>query len=208
MFAPHEVEVIEAIPLARTTSEDTLYWPWTQSGKYSCKSGYRFLKHEYGQVEEAESTTGETSFWKKVWALRIPPKTRNFIWRACHNSIPTKENLLRHCVSDNAFCDRCSCNVESTTHALWTCNELSLIWSSEEWSFRSNTSFISFKELLSRVHTNHENPELFAMTVWEIGIKGTRCAFASSGDATYRSGCSQEHPNLKIFLKKIIFNLY
>ena len=168
LFAPHEAEMIKAIPLARISGEDTLYWSWTQSGKYSCKSGYWFLKHEIGRGEEVESITGERSFWRRVWSLRIPPKTRNFIWRAWHDSILTKENLLRCYVSDNALCDRCSCNMESTLHALWTCPELSSIWSSEEWSFRPNTSFMLFKELLSWVLWNHDNPKLFAMTVWGI----------------------------------------
>ena len=149
LFVPHKAKAIKAIPLSRNTSEDTLCWPWTQSGKYSCKSSYGFLKNEYDRVVDSESLTDEGSFWEKIWALRIPHKTRNFIWRAYHNSISTKENLLRRHISNNALCDRRSCNVESTTYALWSCNELSSIWSSNEWSLRSNTNFISFKELLS-----------------------------------------------------------
>ena len=46
IFAPQEVEEIKNIPLARKEMKDTLYWPWEQDGRYSCKTGYRFLKED------------------------------------------------------------------------------------------------------------------------------------------------------------------
>ena len=46
LFVPSEADVIRNIPLARVVSEDTLYWPLTHDGRYTCKSGYRFLKEE------------------------------------------------------------------------------------------------------------------------------------------------------------------
>ena len=45
-FVPEEAELINKIPLSRHPTEDKLFWLWTQSGQYSCKSGYRFLKHK------------------------------------------------------------------------------------------------------------------------------------------------------------------
>ena len=47
IFAPQEVEEIKNIPLAKKEMEDTLYWPWEQDGRYSCKTGYRFLKMKW-----------------------------------------------------------------------------------------------------------------------------------------------------------------
>lgn len=44
LFVPEEAALIKKIPLSRHSIDDKLFWPWTQSGKYSCKSGYRFLK--------------------------------------------------------------------------------------------------------------------------------------------------------------------
>ena len=46
LFVPGEVAIIKSIPLSRFPTEDKLFWPWTQIGKYNCKSGYRFLKYE------------------------------------------------------------------------------------------------------------------------------------------------------------------
>ena len=63
---------------------------------------------------------------------------KNFMWRACNNSIPTKLNLLRRAISIDPQCDRCKNEAESTLHALWLCNDLDLVWtSSTEWNFRS-----------------------------------------------------------------------
>ena len=44
IFVPWEAKIIKKIPLARVVVDDTLYWPFTHDGNYSCKSGYRFLK--------------------------------------------------------------------------------------------------------------------------------------------------------------------
>ncbi|XP_075650032.1 uncharacterized protein LOC142620559 [Castanea sativa] len=46
IFAPQEAEEIKNIPLAREATEESLYWPWEHDGRFSCKSGYRFLKED------------------------------------------------------------------------------------------------------------------------------------------------------------------
>ena len=55
LFVPEEAELVKKILLSRHSVDDKLFWPWTQSGTYSCKSGYRFLKMEEEEegVEEA-----------------------------------------------------------------------------------------------------------------------------------------------------------
>ena len=46
IFAPEESALIKKIPLGRCEAKDSLYWPLTQDGNYTSKSGYRFLKEE------------------------------------------------------------------------------------------------------------------------------------------------------------------
>ena len=55
LFVPEEAALVKKIPLSRHLVDDKLLWLWTQSGTYSCKSGYRFLKMEEEEegVEEA-----------------------------------------------------------------------------------------------------------------------------------------------------------
>ena len=53
--------LIKRIPLARLACADELFWPFTQQGKYSCKSGYRFLKELYDGQDSSEEQP-DTSF--------------------------------------------------------------------------------------------------------------------------------------------------
>ena len=32
--------------------------------------------------------------WKLVWTLNTSPKVRNFLWRACSNILPTRDNCI------------------------------------------------------------------------------------------------------------------
>ena len=44
LFVTEAADLIKKIPLSRNAAEDTLYWSYSLTGNYSCKSGYRFLK--------------------------------------------------------------------------------------------------------------------------------------------------------------------
>ena len=60
-------------------------------------------------------------FWKKVWSLPVPHKTRHFVWRACREALPTKVNLARLKVVLDNTCDACGLMAKSTGHVLWDC---------------------------------------------------------------------------------------
>ena len=55
IFAPKEAALIKSIPLSRYPTEDKLFWPWTQTGKYTCNSRYCFLKSEVEESKELET---------------------------------------------------------------------------------------------------------------------------------------------------------
>ena len=44
LFSQHEATEVQKIQLSQQPSEDALFWPFVQSGVYSAKSGYYFLK--------------------------------------------------------------------------------------------------------------------------------------------------------------------
>ena len=79
IFAPQEAEEIKNIMLAWKDTEDTLYWPWEHDGRYSCKTGYRFLKEDEAGFQVAEHQDHMKELWKKIWALECPNKVRNLI---------------------------------------------------------------------------------------------------------------------------------
>ena len=150
MFAPEEAEEIKNIPLARVATEDSLFWPLAQDGKFNCKLGYRFLKEaEDGSHMEAQPDH-EKGLWKKIWALACLNKVKNLVWRACCNSLPSKSNLLRRTIITDQTCDWCRCEAEDMIHAVWSCKNLDCVWDKDiTWNFRNRTSFSSFSELMA-----------------------------------------------------------
>ena len=128
LFAPNKAALIKRIPLARLACADEMFWPFTQHGNYNCKSRYQFLK-ELHDGPPSSDVQPNTSFWKKVWMLKVPNKIKNFVWRACKDSIPTKVNLRRRSIPIPTLCDRCSVEEETSLHALWSCKELDQVWS-------------------------------------------------------------------------------
>ena len=75
LFVTEDADLIKKIPLSRNAAEDTLYWPYSPTGNYSCKSGYRFLKQE-AEMESNLQTPPicEKWLWKKIWEMRDPPQ--------------------------------------------------------------------------------------------------------------------------------------
>jgi len=71
----------------------------------------------------------QKSLWKEIWSLHVLNKVKNFIWRACRNSQPTKLNLVRQTIINDHHCDRCHETTENTIHALWLCPTLDMVWS-------------------------------------------------------------------------------
>ena len=151
LFVEEDAELIKKIPLSRAATKDTLYWPYSTSGHYTCKSSYMFLKQE-SEMEASQQVPQihDKQVWKKIWQLQLPPKVKNFLWRVCRNVLPTKQPLLKRKVTAGPICERCRSAVKESVHAIWSCPELGEVWGvGEEWCFRSNVEFTDVKELLS-----------------------------------------------------------
>ena len=117
ILVPAEAAIAKKIPLARSPTEDTLFWPFMANGQYTCKSGYRLLKDLEAEAEDDSQPDMDRNFWKCIWSLEVPNKYKNMVWRVCRNSLPTKLNLTRRTIIDNSTCDRCSSNIEDSLHA-------------------------------------------------------------------------------------------
>ena len=145
----------------RTALEDSIFWPMKQDGRYTCKSGYRFLMEEEENVLQEEPPDADNSFWNHIWALDVPNKVKNLIWRACRNSLPRKENLVRRTIISEATCDRCAACPENPIHALWLYSGLDTVWKpEEEWECRRQKEFRDFKSLTAWILLNDNKPGL------------------------------------------------
>ena len=138
-FNQDECELIKQIQLSKTPAKDALFWPFVQSGKYSAKSGYFFLKQEVctSATPSQQSLDPSITAWKKIWNLSVLCKVRNFIWRSCRNAFLTKTNLVRRCVINESRFTQCHDHKEDVLHALWYCPNLSQVWDGDlQWNFK------------------------------------------------------------------------
>ena len=62
-----------------------------------------------------------SSFWRKFWKLKIPPKVKNFMWRALTQCLPTTHNLKLKFVPVEDVCPLCRGAPETMFHYLVEC---------------------------------------------------------------------------------------
>ncbi|XP_022841874.1 uncharacterized protein LOC111365549 [Olea europaea var. sylvestris] len=85
-------------------------------------SAYRFFKNCLAPDPGTSSRAAENKkFWDTMWRLKIPQKVKIFAWRACQDSLPSKQNLVRRRVSIAPHCCFCNYPVEDLCHVLLHC---------------------------------------------------------------------------------------
>ena len=168
LFKPEEVQLIRGISLGNVSTGDRLIWPHTQSGTYTVKSGYNLLSKEKENSDPLNNNLAlSQKVWKIIWSLTVPPKVRNFLWRAAKNVIPIKTNLVKWQVLQEDICDHYKLHLEDVVHALWLCPCLNEIWDADTgWSFRNRVSWDDFQKLMLHVEEARLNLNLFTMIVW------------------------------------------
>ena len=128
-FLSFEANSIKAIPLCWTNQNNCLMWPTCKNGEYSVKTGCQILcKVENISAASSSDTSNQEQFWKRIWKLCIPNKIKIFLWRVCSNALPSKENLKKKKILDDAKCSACLSVQENTFHAIWGCEMLHHIW--------------------------------------------------------------------------------
>ncbi|XP_060967135.1 uncharacterized protein LOC133035353 [Cannabis sativa] len=117
LFEPRDIDLIRNIPLPLTLNMDSWYWAFEDYGNYSVKSAYRALQ----VLNERWNSQDNSGFWKKFWYLKLPPKVKNFLWRALSNCLPTLVLLQIKRVNVTSICPLCSGDAETTFHLMVTC---------------------------------------------------------------------------------------
>jgi hypothetical protein len=51
-----------------------------------------------------------------------------FLWRACNNILPTKENLYKKKIIDDPKCAICGGDIETLGHVIWSCTVARDVW--------------------------------------------------------------------------------
>nr|POE68086.1 hypothetical protein CFP56_19740 [Quercus suber] len=136
LFIPEEAATIKAIPLSLFNRDDLPFWPYTRDGIFSVRLGYRLL------LEQEETKVAGT------------------------NSLPTRANLVRRHVLDDALCQECKLHSEDVMHALWSCPNLNDVWRVHFEKLKADTVQISsFLEIIDSASLEKTSFDLFAITI-------------------------------------------
>ena len=165
-FNETEAEIIKSIPLSSYTQSDTLVWPFTPNGQYTMNSRYRFPFEENSTSQPTQQSSPHSlDCWKKLWKMDIPNKIKNFVWRSCRETLPTKADLHRRKITADAVCDQW----QTCSHALFFCSDVQGVWAAiQQWQWLSTMQGKIAMEIFSRALEEDKDPSLLAYTVWTL----------------------------------------
>ncbi|XP_059436284.1 uncharacterized protein LOC132169234 [Corylus avellana] len=172
IFLKEEAEIICNIPISRYGYPDKLIWRANTSGMFTVRSGYHMEKERHAlQMGEGSRGSGYTNLWKKLWQLQVPNAAKVFLWRACSNILPTKDNLLKRKIVKEDGCIFCCRDTESVVHILWECPSATDVWSVSCRSLqKSHDYFDSFMDVFAGLveRSSIHDLNLFALTAKRI----------------------------------------
>ena len=85
---------IQSMPVSVMDQEDILILRGTTKEVFSARSAYHIQKVRDMATRAGGSSCGRDSkIWRTIWQLNIKNVEKHFLWRACHDSLPTKVNL-------------------------------------------------------------------------------------------------------------------
>ncbi|KAL6269322.1 hypothetical protein ACE6H2_026233 [Prunus campanulata] len=181
---------IKAMPMGGTCESDRLVWPFSVSGGYSVKTGYNLIHPCYHPNQRHMRGSGSHSVskkvWKLIWCSPLPPKVKNFMWRAVKGCLPTKALLFRRHLGSSSMCPVCEIEPETIEHLLLCCSWNSSVWfgsllcyrvdlqsitTFDEWLLGATSQLDKTKTLWVLVHIS-----FICWSIWK-----SRCAFVFEG---------------------------
>lgn len=122
IFLEEEVTKICGMAISPNKQADQLVWVGNKNGEYFVKSTYHLAKCRM-EMERGSSSKqpGDVSLWKAIWKIRATRAVTMFIWKACSDILPTKDNLFKRGISNDSMCPICGSVPETVGHAIWTC---------------------------------------------------------------------------------------
>ena len=151
---------ILCIPLSLNQIEDRVIWPHNTTGSFTVKSGYHCLR---GVSISPPSSTGSSShlpaldLWKRLWKAKATPKVLHFVWKACHNILPTKESLFKRKCAPYPNCPICEQGPETVEHLLLLCPWTRPVWFGSHLNLSPSSSPITTFDSWLHNTMNHLN---------------------------------------------------
>ena len=119
VFDNGTTEQIYKTPLLPSVQQDTVTWRFDKNGNYSVRSAYRDILNN----DTALNQHCVTGSWNSIWNLKLPPKVKNFMWRACRNCLPTRVKLQSRGVQCPLDCAVCAGPHEDSSHLFFDCGK-------------------------------------------------------------------------------------
>lgn len=172
IFCPRDVDLIICIPLSVRRPPDSLIWTGTKRGVFSVKSAYHLQLSLHNSQEAATSSRSSVhSIWSSIWAVKVPPKVKLFVWKACHDILPTRMKLFEKGISHSYSCLWCAEEPETCDHVLWGCEFAQKVWKSSFVAISSQYSLcLHFKDFIGTLILELPSPalEIAFTTAWAL----------------------------------------
>lgn len=102
-FSAEDADRILSIPLSHRLPPDTQFWKHTKSGKFSVRTAYHSAISLFSSLgRNIPASSNPNDDWLKLWNMQTWPKIKHFLWRACGDGLPTRANLVRRHIGENA----------------------------------------------------------------------------------------------------------
>jgi hypothetical protein len=158
--------------------EDELIWDLTTSGIYTPKDGYIKLNLDLVQREPVW-------WWKKIWKLACPTKSRLFMWNVLTNKVSTWDILQKRNNYGPWRCSLCKSEGESTLHIFLECQFIKDVWIevSRHLKHRCSWNGLSLEQAWQDWWSNRENKVFRALPlliIWGVWIARNTLIFNES----------------------------
>ena len=121
IFIKEEMEMICGMAICPRSQQDRVVCTGNKSGLFTVRSAYHLAKDlENREVGSCSRRDMLTILWNKIWRIKVPRVVTLFLWQACNNVLPTKENLFKRKITNNPLCPVCLMEVEMIGHAVWS----------------------------------------------------------------------------------------
>ncbi|KAL8534635.1 hypothetical protein ACS0TY_010602 [Phlomoides rotata] len=96
------------------------------------------------RVEPPSPYSSPNMLWKRLWQTKLPPKILHFLWRACHEALPSRTALVRRGIPADAICPSCGNAGETTDHILIHCPVAVHTWAQSPLRLHQSTAGFNF----------------------------------------------------------------
>lgn len=108
IFLPKGAAIVHSLPISRFVAANKIIWWPSKEMVFLVKSAYHLEMDINWRKEGKTSNRGDAKCcWKAMWKLKVPEPVKHFLWRAYHDLLLTRENLLKRKIIEHASCPIC-----------------------------------------------------------------------------------------------------